>query len=119
MGLSAFHIKHMLKSFGKEVIIRRDNEGAYDSSTGTYVDGTPTETTVKAYMAANMLEQDQSSVKGERMVLVATTDVNGDPVPYPEISDKILGFRDPVVVVDFQEICEGETTSCYILGVNE
>lgn len=116
---SAFLLSQMLNLKGRTVTIETPGVETYDPNTGTYSGGTPTTTTVKAYMAANMLEQDQSSVQGERSVLVSAVDTSGNPTPVPKNGDIITGFRDAVVVVDFQEISEGDTTSCFICGVNE
>lgn len=117
--LSAFMIYQMLQTKGKTVELIRENPGAYDPSTGTYGSNPDTVTEVKAYMAANMLMKEEAAVRGDRMVLVGTTDTSGNPIPLPTMGDRISGFRDDVIVVDMQEIAEGESTSCYILGVNE
>lgn len=89
----------------------------YDTSTGSYTGGSSSNLTVKAYFHNYTLEEfdGQNIVKGDRKVLLKTTDTSGTTIPEPKISDT---FNDNVSIKSVEKIYYGDTVICYMCQVS-
>lgn len=113
-------IQNLIDKFGKTVTLNSKSNGTYNPSTGA-VTRTSTTTSLKAYFYDIRKENefDTTSIEGQRRVAIPAKDVNGNPVPYPDVGDTITGHRKLATITRVDEVLSGTVTICYLLRVRQ
>lgn len=115
-------VENLLKSHGQPVTFQTYLEGTYNPATGTTSTVTDTPIQVIGYFYNYTLEEmTSSSIEvGMRKLLLSTKDVEGSPIPEPQIDDKFVATTgDTVTTKNVQKIYSGTQVIAYIVGVSE
>ena len=106
-------VLHLLKAKGQEVILETpQGDKSYDPATGTYTYGEPDPIVVLGYPSEYKLSEidNNTIVKGDQKILLASFDVDGNPTPKPVVSSNVNVSGEDFTVVNVQTILEGNTT---------
>lgn len=120
MAFDAHTIRTLIREHGLVLTLRKRSSGAYDNDTGT-VTQTNTDYAVRGYFydfTPDMVDAD-STLRGDRRVVLDAKLTNGQNTPEPDATDQIIGLGDTVNIVKVMEIKSGSNTMCYLLQVRE
>jgi hypothetical protein len=115
----SYTLRLMLKEHGQVATLRKVLEGTYNATTGSLGTATNTDYTVKAYFFD--FESDavngQSILLTDRRVVLPNLLLNGNSVPEPNATDKIIISGDSVDIIRVEKILSAGIVQCYLLHV--
>lgn len=113
-------LRQLINEHGVNVTLRKKANGAYNATTGVIAQ-TVTDYTVKVYFFNNdpSIAEFNTTIMGERRVVVSDLLVDGSATPDITANDEIVGDGDTVNVTRSSKIRSGSATMCQLLYVKE